>query len=187
MTLGFLIPEVNLLCVEPQVNYIYLPRPIFFEKWYTFVPRVCIFSTWTLPRTSKLWSVVRTLVVYKIPYRRARAWPSVARAKVSCIQELWLIPLNTENFATHPLIRKNLPQLLIFLTPTVFFAGLSLFQGERTLPKGRFWHFQSGGLARGVGNFSPLTLFTRRHCAAPRSRQAIADCRTLLKFIFWFV
>ena len=42
-----------------------------------------------------------------------------------------------------------------------------------------------GGWARGVGNFSPLTLLTRRRCAAPCSRQAITDCRTFLKFIFW--
>ena len=42
-----------------------------------------------------------------------------------------------------------------------------------------------GGLARGVGNFSPLTLLTRHRCAAPRLRQAIADCRTFLKFNFF--
>ena len=30
-----------------------------------------------------------------------------------------------------------------------------------------------GGLARGVRNFSPLTLLTRRRCAAPCSHQAI--------------
>ena len=43
-----------------------------------------------------------------------------------------------------------------------------------------------GRLARGVGHFSPLTvtLLTRRRCEALRSRQASADCRTFLKFIF---
>ena len=35
-----------------------------------------------------------------------------------------------------------------------------------------------GGLARGVGNFSPLTLLTWRRYAAPRLR------RTFLKLIF---
>ena len=41
-----------------------------------------------------------------------------------------------------------------------------------------------GGLARGVGNFSPLTLLIQRFCAAPRLRQAIAYCWTFFKFIF---
>ena len=40
------------------------------------------------------------------------------------------------------------------------------------------------GLARGVGNFSPLMLLTWRRCAAPCLRQAIADCWTFLKIIF---
>ena len=54
------------------------------------------------------------------------------------------------------------------------------------IPRADFDIFSQGvrGLARGVGNFSPLTLLTRRRCAAPRLRQAIAYCRTFLKFIF---
>ena len=42
-------------------------------------------------------------------------------------------------------------------------------------------------VSQGVGNFSPLTLLTRRRCAAPRLRQAIADCRTFLKIIEFFL
>ena len=39
---------------------------------------------------------VSCILVYKIPYRRARAWPSGARAKVSCIQLAYNLKWNFE-------------------------------------------------------------------------------------------